>query len=103
MMYILCLSSNFDFFPNFRTFSSYKVWEKIKVARKTENVHHSTQFFTVIPNMIFLLHKSSVVMEKSENYGVNSYFLTPDSEKMTFLSDEKGFLRKLFVTLELRI
>ena len=102
-MYILSLPSNFDFFPNFVARKSPKTCEKIKVARKTENVHHSTQFFTVIPNMIFLLHKSLVVMEKSENYGVNSYFLTPDSEKMTFLSHEKEFLKKLFIDLKLRI
>ena len=99
-MYILILSSNFIFFLNYRTFSSFTVCEKNKVARKNENVHQSTQFFTVIPNMIFLLHKSLVVMEKTKNYGENSYFFAPHSEKMTFLRDKKGIFEKALYRFE---
>ena len=42
-------------------------------------------------------------MEKTKNYGENSYLFAPHSVKSIFLSEEKEFLEKLFIDLKLRI
>jgi hypothetical protein len=43
-------------------------------VREGRNIYHSTQFFMLIPNMLFLLYKSWIIMEKFENYVQNSEF-----------------------------
>jgi hypothetical protein len=46
-------------------------------ARKILEKYRSTQFFTLIQNMIMLLHESLVLMKKIEKYGLESNCFTP--------------------------
>ncbi len=62
--------------------------KKLEVLRIDKVLHQSTQFSMVIPNMIILLHKSSILIVKIEIYGQSSSFLAQNLEKMSFLGDQ---------------
>ncbi len=52
---------------------------------------YSVQFFALIPNMTFVLHKSNVVMQKIENYRQYFGFFDLYLKKMDFLNKEREF------------
>jgi hypothetical protein len=74
--------------------------KKFEVVENDKIIYHLTRFLLLISNIANLLHKSSVLMMKYEQ---NPSYFVWNLAKMIFLSDEKEFLEKLFVTLELRI
>ena len=75
--------------------------KKTEIKGRNQNVSYSTQFSTLIPNLIFLLIGNLVSEEKSANYRQNSVFIDSDIERMTFLGEEKIFKKKLYVILKL--
>ncbi len=59
-------------------------------------MYHSTQFFMLIPNMLFLLNKSWIIMEKFENYVQNPRF----SHKLEFPHGTKKISKNCSYTFE---
>jgi hypothetical protein len=63
--------------------------QKMEGGEKFENIRPSTQFLTLIPNLIILLHKNLVLIRKSENYEQNSSYLAQNLEKTIVLDNKK--------------
>ncbi len=65
-----------------------KTSKNFEIIESDKTIHHSTQSLMLIPNMIVLLHKTLVLMMKIEIYGPNSGYLTQNSEKTNFFSNQ---------------
>jgi hypothetical protein len=76
-----------------------KIRKKLTRLEKDWYVLLSTQFFTLIPNMMFILHNNWLLMEKSEICRQNFELFVRHVEKMDIYSKKIILEKKRFVFL----
>jgi hypothetical protein len=66
----------------------------MKDGKTFENIPCSAHFLMLIPNMVVLFSKISVLMKKIEKYGQNSYNLAQNLVKTIFFNTRKKRKKK---------